>query len=90
MEEKEIILNPSYITIGECIEGTHMATLQIVNNKVCVVLHDNTEDGLLDRDSFVSAIPIEDILHFRNINKDTFYEICHSRKNINNTIEENS
>lgn len=75
MEEKEITLNPSFITIGECVEGTHMATLQIVNNKVCVVLHYKTEHGLLSEDSFVSAIPIQDILHSWEENKDFIEEI---------------
>ena len=75
MVEKEITLNPSFITIGKCVEGTHMATLQIVNNKVCVVLHDNTEHGLLSEDSFVAAIPIQDILHSWEENKDFIAEI---------------
>lgn len=76
MEEKEITLNPSFITIGECVEGTHMATLQIVNNKVCVVLHYKTEHGLLSEDSFVSAIPMETVLNFWKENKESIDEIC--------------
>ena len=75
MEEKEIKLNPSFITISECTEGKHMATAQFVNDELCVVIHENTEHGLLSEDSFVAAIPMETVLNFWEENKNTIDEI---------------
>lgn len=75
MEEKEINLNPSFITIGECVEGSHTATAQFVNDELCVVIHKNTEHGLLSDDSFVAAIPVATFLEFWEENKDNIDEI---------------
>lgn len=75
MEEKEIKLNPSFITIGECSEGKHVATAQFVNDKLCVVIHEQTEHGLLSEESFVAAIPIGTILAFWEENKESIDEI---------------
>lgn len=72
---EEIKLNPSFITIGECSEGKHVATAQFVNDKLCVVIHEQTEHGLLSEESFVAAIPIGTILAFWEENKESIDEI---------------
>jgi hypothetical protein len=74
MEENEIKLNPSFITIGECSEGKHVATAQFVNDKLCVVIHEQTEHGLLSEDSFVAAIPMETVLNFWEENKNSIVD----------------
>ena len=73
--ENEIKLNPSFITIGECVEGSHTATAQFVNDELCVVIHKNTEHGLLDEESFVAAISMGTVLNFWKENKDSIDEI---------------
>lgn len=72
--ENEIKLNPSFITIGECSEGKHVATAQFVNDKLCVVIHEQTEHGLLGEDSFVAAIPMETVLNFWEENKNSIVD----------------
>ena len=74
MEENEIKLNPSFITIGECVEGSHTATAQFVNDELCVAIHKNTEHGLLDEESFVAAIPMGTILAFWEENKNSIVD----------------
>ena len=72
--ENEIKLNPSFITIGECSEGKHVATAQFVNDKLCVVIHEQTEHGLLSEESFVAAIPMGTILAFWEENKNSIVD----------------
>ena len=71
---EEIKLNPSFITIGECSEGKHVATAQFVDDKLCVVIHEQTEHGLLSEDSFVAAIPMETVLAFWEENKNSIVD----------------
>ena len=75
MEENEIKLNPSFITIGACSEGKHVATAQFVNDKLCIVIHEQPEHGLLSDESFVAAIPVATFLEFWEENKESIDEI---------------